>query len=53
MECLGYKQSQSDHTLFLKHSQGGKLNVFFVYVDDIVVTEDELTKDNYSNRNCQ
>jgi hypothetical protein len=38
MVCLGYKQSQGDHTLFFKHSQGGKLTVLLVYVDDIIVT---------------
>lgn len=42
MKCLGYKQSQGDHTLFFKHSQGGKLTVLLVYVDDIIVTGDDL-----------
>src|SRR4030042_386896 len=44
MVCLGYKQSQGDHTLFIKHSQGGKLIVLLVYVDDIIVTGDDLTE---------
>jgi len=30
--CLGYKQSQRDHTLFFKHSKGEKLNVLLVDV---------------------
>src|ERR1044072_6980854 len=36
MVCLGYKQSQGDHTLFFKHSRGGKLTVLLVYVDDLL-----------------
>ena len=38
---LGYKQSQGDHTLFFKHSQGGKLTVLLVY-GDIIITENDL-----------
>lgn len=33
----GYKQAQTDHTLFIKR-QGPKLTALTVYVDDIVVT---------------
>ncbi|KAL5577658.1 hypothetical protein UlMin_019357 [Ulmus minor] len=36
----GYKQSQGDHTLFIKHSQDGKVTVLLVYVDDIIITGD-------------
>ena len=32
----GYKQSQTDHTLFIKHSRG-KVSALIVYVDDIVM----------------
>ena len=34
----GYKQSQGDHTLFIKHSDLGRVTVLLVYVDDIIVT---------------
>nr|CAN76639.1 hypothetical protein VITISV_027481 [Vitis vinifera] len=32
------KQSQGDHTLFIKHSAAGRVTVLLVYVDDIIVT---------------
>ncbi|XP_073129675.1 uncharacterized protein [Henckelia pumila] len=35
---LGYMQGQADHTLFVKHSDEGKITVLIVYVDDIIVT---------------
>jgi len=38
MKSKGYAQSQENHNLFFKYSLGGKLIVFFVYVDDIMVT---------------
>ena len=37
----GYHQSQSDHTLFIKHAHLGKITTLIVYVDDIVVTGDD------------
>ncbi|XP_050107769.1 uncharacterized mitochondrial protein AtMg00810-like [Malus sylvestris] len=37
MRAFGYRQSNSDHTLFLKR-QNGKLTSLIVYVDDMVVT---------------
>ncbi|CAL5395906.1 unnamed protein product [Camellia sinensis] len=36
----GFVQCQSDHTLFVKHSLGGKLAIIIVYVDDIILTGD-------------
>ena len=36
----GYKQGQSDHTLFFKHN-GDKITVLAVYVDDIILTGDD------------
>jgi len=41
MVCLGFKQSQGDHTLFVKHSELGGVTVLLVYVDDITVTGDD------------
>ena len=42
----GYKQAQTDHTLFLKHA-GNKATMIIVYVDDIILTgddEDEMAR---------
>ena len=36
----GYKQSQGDHTLFIKHSASEGVTILLVYVDDIIVTGD-------------
>ena len=41
MKALGYKQSQGYHTLLVKHSTSG-VTALLVYVDDIVVTGDDL-----------
>ncbi|RVW60166.1 Retrovirus-related Pol polyprotein from transposon RE2 [Vitis vinifera] len=38
---FGYRQSNSDHTLFLK-KQHGKITTLIVYVDDMVVTGNDL-----------
>ncbi|CAJ2627685.1 unnamed protein product [Trifolium pratense] len=35
MVGLGFKQSQGDHTLFVKHSKSGGVTVLLVYVDDV------------------
>ena len=40
MKEFGYKQSNSDHTLFIKHKEG-KITALIVYVDDIVLTGDD------------
>jgi hypothetical protein len=40
MKAFGYKQSNSDHTLFIKHKEG-KVTALIVYVDDMVVTGDD------------
>ena len=36
----GYLQCQADHTLYVKHSPGGKITILIVYVDDIILTGD-------------
>jgi hypothetical protein len=38
MQRFGYKQSQADHTLFIKDSSQGKVTALIVYVDYIVLT---------------
>ena len=40
----GYSQSQADHTLFCNHSRDGKLANLIVYVDDIILTGDNLVE---------
>ena len=40
MRKHGYEQSNSDHTLFLKH-QNGKLTALIIYIDDMIITGDD------------
>ena len=40
MRVLGCRQSNLDHTLFLK-KHPGKITTLIVYVDDMVVTEND------------
>lgn len=40
MKNFGYKQSNSDHTLFLRQRQG-KITALIIYVDDMIVTGDD------------
>ncbi|WJZ94353.1 hypothetical protein VitviT2T_013224 [Vitis vinifera] len=53
MRAFGYRQSNSDHTLFLK-KQHGKITTLIVYVDDMVVTgndpEERKVLQNYLSR---
>ncbi|WJZ82183.1 hypothetical protein VitviT2T_001965 [Vitis vinifera] len=53
MRVFGYRQSNSDHTLFLK-KQHGKITALIVYVDDMVVTgndpEEKKALQNYLSR---
>ncbi|XP_073121790.1 uncharacterized protein [Henckelia pumila] len=37
-----YYQGQSDHTLYTKRSNSGKISVLIVYVDDIILTGDDI-----------
>ena len=51
MKESGYKQSQGDHTLFIKHSIARGGIVLLVYVDDIIVTgNDEREKHEVKQR---
>ena len=43
MRKLGYKQRDADHTLFIKQ-KSGKVTALIVYVDDMVVTENNLSE---------
>lgn len=38
----GFLQSQADHTLFFKHSTKGKITILIVYIDEIIMTRDDL-----------
>nr|KYP50832.1 Retrovirus-related Pol polyprotein from transposon TNT 1-94 [Cajanus cajan] len=40
MIAFGYHQSNSDHTLFLK-KQHGKITTIIIYIDDMMVTEND------------
>lgn len=40
MKRFGYKQSDSDHTLFLEKTNG-QITCLIIYVDDIVMNEDD------------
>jgi hypothetical protein len=42
MLALVYKQSQGDHTLFVKHSGSGGVCILLLYVYDIIVTGDDF-----------
>ncbi|RVW60623.1 Retrovirus-related Pol polyprotein from transposon TNT 1-94 [Vitis vinifera] len=36
----GYEQEQSDHTMFFKQSNDGRMTILIVYVDDIILIGD-------------
>lgn len=42
MKHVGYKQCQSDHTLFVKHCASSKKAVLIVNVDDIILIGDHI-----------
>ena len=46
MLAAGYRQSQGDHTLFVKHSKTGGVTDLLVYVDDIIVTGNDENEQN-------
>jgi Reverse transcriptase (RNA-dependent DNA polymerase) len=43
MKSYGYHQSDSDHTLFLKHNQG-KITALIIYVDDMIITGNDTSE---------
>ena len=42
MKNMGYCQSKEDQTLFIRHSEKGRITILIVYDDDIAVTRDDL-----------
>lgn len=42
MKSRGSQQGQSDHTMFFQQSKSGKKTIVIVYVDNIVLTEDNI-----------
>ena len=42
MKMLGFLQAQCDHTLFYKRSSSGGVTILLVYVDDMIVTGNNL-----------
>ena len=41
MKNMGYRQSQENHTLFVKHSNLGGVTTLLVYVDNIIMTRND------------
>ena len=39
----GFSQAQSDHTLFFRHSPENRIAILIVYVDDIILTGDDVS----------
>ena len=46
----GYIQAQTDHTMFIKHSSDGRIVVLIVYVDNIILTGDDVSEMNQLKR---
>ena len=42
MKEMSYYQNDGDHTLFMKHGSTSKVAILIVYVDDILVTDDDI-----------
>ena len=40
----GYSQGHADHTMFYRHSLDGKFAILIMYVDDIILTEDDIER---------
>ena len=50
---LRFSQSQAYHTLFFKHSTKGKIAILIVYVNDIIVIENDLFEINNLKNNLE
>ena len=44
IKLQGYVQSQADHTMFYKHLSERRVAVLIVYVDDIILTRDDVVE---------
>ena len=44
LTSFGYKQGEAGHTLFTKHAASGKRAILIMYVDDIIITGDDIQK---------
>ena len=44
VKLQGYVQSQADHSMFYKHSSERRVIVLIVYVDDIILTGDDVVE---------
>lgn len=53
MKNFGYRQGQADHTLFVKDSRNKKRCILIVYVDDIIITGDDVDEINNLKRLLQ
>jgi len=42
MKTMGYKQSQGNHTLFIKHSASGGVITPIVYGNDVVLSGNDV-----------
>ena len=53
MKSFGYKQGQADHTLSVKQGKDGRKSILIVYVDDIVITGDDIQEIDSLKRQLQ
>ncbi|RDX94431.1 hypothetical protein CR513_23186, partial [Mucuna pruriens] len=42
VKSQGYTQGQGDHIMFFKHLQDRKISILIIYVDDIILTRDDV-----------
>lgn len=42
VKSCGYCQSHADYTMFYKHNKEGKVAILIVYMDDIILTGDDI-----------
>ena len=46
VKSQGYSHGQGDYTMFFKHSQDGKISILILYVDDMILTRDDVREMN-------
>ena len=44
MRSHGYTQAQDDHTLFYKKSLNSKISTLILYIDDFLITRDDVVE---------